>query len=610
MSTFRNTTQDLAPVERVETPAGRYNVYPSFSLGVNKLEAGYTALAERIHGQRCVVLDGYGGVLWENFRLNLDAALSRLGVQAAWIDARDALLPEAEIDAMIAPFLGGDDPIFGTRYTGNLRDFFDGEWLAALRPDPDADLSILYGCGAALAGWDGPLVYVDVPKNEIQFRSRAGVITNLGACEPAPPKPMYKRFYFVDWVVLTQHKARLLPDVDIMVDGQRPDLPVLATGDDLRAGLEEMGRSPFRVRPWFEPGPWGGQWIKRKIPQLPQDVPNYAWSFELIVPENGLMFESGGLLLEVSFDCLMFHDPYAVLDQYANYFGFEFPVRFDFLDTVEGGNLSVQCHPRPAFIREHFGETYTQDETYYILDCVEGATVYLGFREDIDPDAFRAALERSHREGTELDVERYVNVEPANKHDLFLIPNGTIHCSGVGNLVLEISATTYIFTFKMYDWQRMGLDGKPRPINIERAFENLYFDRKGARIAEELLPEPVVVEEGDDYRLIHLPTHREHFYDIHRIEFTDGVEVATDGSPHVLSLVEGESVIVETENGRRERYNYAETFVIPAAAKSYRLINEGEGVAKVVKAFLKPEWFERPENGWLKPREDFIELFG
>ncbi len=610
MSTFRNTTQDLAPAECVETPASQYTIYPSFSLGAGKLEAGYMALAEHIHDQRRVVLDGYGGVLWENFRLNLDAALARLGVQASWIDVRDALRPEAEIDAMVAPFLGGDDPIFGTRYTGDLRDFFDGERLVALRPDPDAELSILYGSGAALAGWEGPLVYVDVPKNEIQFRSRAGSITNLGACEPIPPKPMYKRFYFVDWVVLNEHKARLLPAIDIMIDGQRPDLPVLVTGDDLRAGLEEMGRSPFRVRPWFEPGPWGGQWIKRKIPQLPQDVPNYAWSFELIVPENGLMFEGDGRLLEVSFDCLMYHDPYAVLDHYANYFGFEFPVRFDFLDTVKGGNLSVQCHPRPAFIREHFGETYTQDETYYILDCVDGATVYLGFREDIDPDAFRAALEQSQREGAKLDVERYVNVEPANKHDLFLIPNGTIHCSGVGNLVLEISATPYIFTFKMYDWQRLGLDGKPRPINIERAFENLYFDRKGARIAGELLPEPIVIEAGEGWELIHLPTHREHFYDIHRIEFADGIEVATDGSPHVLSLVEGESVIVETENGRRERYTYAETFVIPAAAKSYRLINEGAGMAKVVKAFLKPEWFERPENGWLKPREDFIELFG
>ncbi|MCC6169398.1 MAG: class I mannose-6-phosphate isomerase [Caldilineaceae bacterium] len=587
---WRKTMQELLPAAHMPTPAGQYDLYPGFPIGAGKINLGWDGLAAQLCGRSQVVIDGYGGVYWEHLRRQLGAALAARGVQPRWIDVACALGSGERIEALAEPFLGGDDPLFGTRFTGRLCDFFDPDRLAALLPDPAADLSILYGCGAALAGWDAPLVYVDVPKNEIQFRSRAGSVYNLGRSTPQPAKQMYKRFYFVDWVVLNQHKADLLPRIDWIVDEQRPDDIAWMRGEDLRAGLAQMSRNYFRVRPWFEPGVWGGHWIQEKIPQLPQDVPNYAWSFELIVPENGLVFESDGRLLEVSFDFLMYCDHEAVIGASAARFGYDFPIRYDFLDTFDGGNLSLQCHPRPEFIRQHFGERFTQDETYYILDAEPDAMVYLGFQEEIDPPAFRQALERSFHEATPLDAEQFINREPARKHDLFLIPNGTIHCSGKNVMVLEISATPYIFTFKMYDWMRLDLDGKPRPLNIERAFQNLYFERKGKqRIRQELVSHPTLLAEGADWRLIHLPTHPEHFYDIHRFEFDGEVTATTDGSCHIMSLVEGASVILETANGMRRRFNYAETFVVPAAAGGYRLINEGAGRAKVVKTFIKPD---------------------
>ena len=208
-------------------------------------------------------------------------------------------------------------------------------------------------------------------------------------------------------------------------------------------------------------------------------------------------------------------------------------------------------------------------------------------RQDIDPAEFRQALERSYHDAVPLDVERFVNVEPAHKHDLFLIPNGTIHCSGQNSLVLEISATPYIFTFKMYDWLRLDLDGKPRPLNIQRAFDNLYFERKGERAKVELISRPAVLAVGEGWRILHLPTHPTQFYDVHRIEFDRQVDIQTLGSCHVLSLVEGSSVILETSQGLRQRFSYAETFVVPAAAQHYRLINVGEGPVKVVKSLVK-----------------------
>lgn len=144
-------------------------------------------------------------------------------------------------------------------------DFFDQKKLSLLTPDQHADLCIVYGTGAALSNWEGPLVYLDVPKNEIQYRMRAQSITNLGSKEILENSQTYKRFYFVDWPVLNKHKHQLLSKVDYIVDEQRINEVTWMRGDDFRSTLDEMFQQPFRAKPWFEAGVWGGNWMKEKL---------------------------------------------------------------------------------------------------------------------------------------------------------------------------------------------------------------------------------------------------------------------------------------------------------------------------------------------------------
>ena len=126
------------------------------------------------------MIDGHVGVSWDRFQAQLDQALRQQGVDAHWVSVTKALRPTEEIHRLIEPFLGDEDPIFDTRFSGTLSDFFDAQDLTLKIDRPASEMVIYFGTGAALITEQAYLVYVDVPKNEIQYRARAGSVHNLG----------------------------------------------------------------------------------------------------------------------------------------------------------------------------------------------------------------------------------------------------------------------------------------------------------------------------------------------------------------------------------------------------------------------------------------------
>ena len=577
-------------------PRGLYQTRPVMHLDLSPvLEGGSIGkFLESSAAEGVLLVDGFLGIDWEKVksRIREIAALSSWEV----VDMRQALCSEGEVNARIAPYIDNCDPVFGKLYEGDLEDFFRPEARQALQRRVSGREVVVCGTGAALADEKRPVVYLDVSKENLQNRRQT--LTNLGQDEPSP-KTFYKRAYFVDWPVLERHRHAIRPRISLWIDSNDENRWLALTGDDLRHTISWFARRPFRVKPWFLPGPWGGQFLKGHM-GLDGSQPNYAWSYELIAPENGVLVGNDSAALELPFPFIIAQEPAAYLGGHvASTFGCSFPIRFDYLDTIDGGNLSVQCHPSDGFIRSQFGEPFTQDETYYIHDCEKGSTVFLGFREDADLPEFWRTARASEAGGRPFDVTRFVNVWPSKRHDMFLIPNGTVHCSGRGNLVLEISATPYIYTFKIYDYVRRDLHGELRPLHIDYAERNARPERTTRWVEENLIPAARLKSRGPTWELYELCNSPLLFYGVDRIDFSTCVSQETCSGVEVVNLVEGDHI--EIVSGLATvTLHYAETAVIPAATGEYELLNRSNNRAKLVKAFVKQhdEKLHAPSGGW------------
>ena len=514
---------------------------------------------------------------------------------AMMIDTRDLLLPA---DELLERVYGdqGSDRVFGLMTHRNLQACFDGEKLerarAAIRKCQDG-LILVCGTGASLTAGGDVRLYFNITRWEIQLRYRGGQGNwGLGNGD-APLLTKYKYGYFVLWRMADRLKTQLLPGVDLMIDANDPEVPKMISGADYLRALDQAARQPFRVRPYFDPGVWGGQWIRKQL-EIPTDAANLAWGFDGVPEENGLGLTFGNSTMEFPCIDLVLTHPHELLGERVHgRFGAEFPIRFDLLDTMEGGNLSLQVHPLTEYIQEQFGMHYTQDESYYILEADEDRdpAVFLGLKTGICPEKMIAELEEAQSGGAPFAAEKYVNRIPVKKHDHLLIPAGTVHCSGADTVVLEISATPYIFTFKLWDWGRVGLDGLPRPIHIGHGKNNIQWNRNTEWVNRELVNQTEPVYREDGILAERTGLHPREFLETIRYTLSRPYTCRCGDSVHVINLVEGKEMNIESPDGSFPPFavHYAETVILPAAIGEYSLCpTAGSPEIKVIDACVRP----------------------
>ena len=310
-----------------------------------------------------------------------------------------------------------DDRVFGKMYYGNLVDFIDEDKLeeAQNKIKEQKESVIVYGVGAGLVSHGDVYVYFDMARWEIQLRYRKGMANyNVDNYDEDILKK-YKRGYFIEWRIADKHKEKCFECFDYVVDTNKSKDPKMISKDTFKISLHQLSKQPFRTVPYFDPGVWGGQWMK-EVCNLDVNQSNYAWSFDGVPEENSILFDYDGITFELPAMDLVLYQPKELLGEqvYAR-FGAEFPIRFDFLDTMEGQNLSLQVHPLTEYIKRNFGMSYTQDESYYILDAKDDAVVYLGLKEGIQSTEMIADLESAQKGEIVFDADKYINKFPAMK---------------------------------------------------------------------------------------------------------------------------------------------------------------------------------------------------
>lgn len=572
----------FAPTVRLQ---GKYNFFEGYSAIIAELSRD-----ARFAPGKVIAFETYPG---SDEKL-LQAALLDAFSDALVFSSETLFLPRLAYEKMVARNLT-DDRVFGVMSNHQLREFIDPSGQKQLQrqlADANQKLVIIYGMGASLVTAADQVVYVDVPRWEIQLKMRAGEVANW-RCDNAgtDSEQLIKRGFYLDWPIADRYKKELLSTVDYVLELHRKQ-PVMMRGEEYRSAMKEVVNQPFSLVPFFDPGVWGGHWMQQTFNHRQEEI-NLAWSFNGVPEENSLLLEAQNHTFETpGTNLLLLAGEELLGPRVYGRFGDSFPIRFNFLDTVAGENLSLQVHPKLSYIQNVFGLPYTQDESYYILHAEPEASVYLGTKSGVTKEELMVALKAAQTPETGFDSEAYIYRRPAVAHDHFLIPAGTIHSSGKGMVVLEISATPNRFTFKMWDWGRVDLNGRPRPVHLEHAEKNIDLRCNQHFVEKELCNQFEVLATGDGWREERTGLHELEWIETRRHRFTVPVIHENPYGVNVLNLVSGEKAIIDSPDGEFEpmTITYAQTVIIPAQIMRYRITPMGDcerTPCMTVKAFIR-----------------------
>ncbi len=553
-----------------------------------------------------VGIDAYPGTD-TNIFLNVLRQQS-IGIEYECVNAASLLKPSDEITEILKPYLPEDreiDPVllYGRRYKGGYAGLQQAEKVEALKTQLAGKHGVLVIGQGALAPelWDSydVRVWMDITPRTAALQFKYGHARNIGAGEDLPYGLLMRRNYYVDFEIAVDVRWSLIRSgkLDLYIAADVPEEMQLVTFSELKTLFEELCERPFRCRPVYLEGVWGGFYIHKQR-HLPKEMKNCAWIFDMIPMEVSIVAKLGDNEFEAPFFTFVQAMGEKLLGRQAyEQFGGFLPVRFNYADPYHAnGNMSVQCHPDADYVMKNHDELGRQDESYYVCVTAQGAKTFLGFNNENSCEEFFAEARKAEKTHELIDYEKYINAVPSVPGTQVMIPAGTVHASGRNQVILEIgSLTVGSYTYKLYDYQRIDPQtGLPRPIHLNMGSKVIHGERTKEWVNDNLVNHGGVVRSGKDsngnpWEEKIVGEHELLYFSLRNLCFWDKIEDDTDGMFHVLALVDGEKVRISSVDDPSKSFviNSLEIAVVPASLGRYTIENLGIGSVTVHKTLLK-----------------------
>ena len=314
---------------------------------------------------------------------------------------------------------------------------------------------------------------------------------------------------------------------------------------------------PFKFKPILQEKVWGGTKLSQYFEKDAQGNIGESWElsgvegFVSVVQNGNLIGKELNYLIDIFKEKLMGGKVYRS-------FGNTFPLLFKFIDAKE--DLSVQLHPDDTLAKSRhnsFGKT----EMWYILNTKNDARLFLGFNREVDEQTYLKFL-------SEKRLPEILHSEKVKKGDSFFIAPGTVHAIGAGVILAEIQQTSDI-TYRIYDWDRMGLDGKERELHTELALEAINFQNPETRLNYS--------NNENEPNLIY----RSPYFETNKVQLTKDYlrDLSMIDSFVVYMCVDGEGEFIL--NGHSEKIKKGETILIPAISNSLKILTQSASFLEV-----------------------------